>query len=330
MLATADSLPIHVLVGPDMMAQAMKTFHPDLKAGDAYLHNSPYHGNSHAADHTIFVPVIDEAGAHRFTLAVKAHQADCGNSLPTTVYGFAVDVYNEGALIFPAVKVQEDYRDIEDIIRMCEMRIRVPSQWRGDFLAMIGAARIGEREILAFGREVGWDRLDLFGRQWFDYSERRMDARFGNCRKRRRRRAARMTHIPGTSPGGIPIVAVIEFQSRRRDDRRRPYGEHGRPALRTEPHRILLQDRGSSRSVQQRRRRYPAQRRKLPSNSHPSSGRRGRRHPETSHELFGLDDQSRRPRHACSLSRLKPTWRRFGNRGIRRIPATVVLGRVRR
>ncbi|MCA3441573.1 MAG: hydantoinase B/oxoprolinase family protein, partial [Rhodobacter sp.] len=27
LLATADSLPIHVLVGPDMMAQAMKEFH---------------------------------------------------------------------------------------------------------------------------------------------------------------------------------------------------------------------------------------------------------------------------------------------------------------
>ena len=210
MLATADSLPIHVLVGPDMMARAMKTFHPDLKAGDAYLHNSPYHGNSHAADHTILVPVIDDDGAHRFTLAVKAHQADCGNSLPTTYMGSAVDVYNEGALIFPAVKAQEDYRDIEDIIRMCEMRIRVPSQWRGDFLAMIGAARIGEREILAFGREVGWDRLDLFGRQWFDYSERRMDVRLRQLPKAKTTASSTHDPIPGTPPGGIPIVAVIE------------------------------------------------------------------------------------------------------------------------
>ena len=30
LLATADSLPIHVLVGPDMMARAMKEFHPQL------------------------------------------------------------------------------------------------------------------------------------------------------------------------------------------------------------------------------------------------------------------------------------------------------------
>src|SRR5215472_4982875 len=137
LLATADSLPIHVLVGPNLMAGAVKQFHPVLKRGDAFLHNSPYHGNSHAADHTILVPVIDDEGVHRFTVLTKAHQADCGNALPTTYMGAAVDVYAEGALIFPATKVQQDYQDIEDIVRICELRIRVPSQWKGDFLAMV-------------------------------------------------------------------------------------------------------------------------------------------------------------------------------------------------
>ena len=61
---------------------------------------------------------------------------------PTTYMGHARDVYHEGALIFPAVKVQEDYQDIDDIIRMCKMRIRVPEQWWGDYLAALGAARL--------------------------------------------------------------------------------------------------------------------------------------------------------------------------------------------
>ena len=43
---------------------------------------------------------------------------------------------------------------------MCQMRIRVPEQWWGDYLATLGAARVGEREILALGREIGWDTLD--------------------------------------------------------------------------------------------------------------------------------------------------------------------------
>ena len=50
MLAMAESLPIHVMSGPDLMARDMKEIHPTLRRGDAFLHNSPYHGNSHAAD----------------------------------------------------------------------------------------------------------------------------------------------------------------------------------------------------------------------------------------------------------------------------------------
>ena len=171
LLSSAEALPIHVLIGSDMMSEAMHQFHPELKRGDAFLHNSPYHGNSHAGDHTILVPVIDDNGEHHFTMLSKAHMADIGNSLPITLHAGAKDVYEEGALIFPAVKVQEDYKNIKDIQRMCEMRIRIPEQWRGDFLAMIGAARIGEREMLALAKDVGWERLHAFEEQWFDYSE---------------------------------------------------------------------------------------------------------------------------------------------------------------
>lgn len=174
LLAMADSLPIHVMSGPDLMAQAMLKFHPEVKAGDAFLHNSPYHGNSHAADHTLLIPVVDR-GQHRFTLLVKAHQADCGNAAPTTYSVEATDVYSEGALIFPCVKVQSDYNDIDDIIRMCRMRIRVPDQWWGDYLAMVGAGRVGERLLLDLGRDLGWEVLDDYRDAWFDYSERCME-----------------------------------------------------------------------------------------------------------------------------------------------------------
>lgn len=174
LLTAADSLPIHVLSGPDLMARSVAHFHPDMRAGDAFLHNSPYHGCSHPADLSIIAPVMDEQGVHRFTVLAKAHQADIGNSQPTTYMADARDVYHEGALIFPAVQVQRDGRDIADIIRMCETRIRVPHQWRGDYLSTVGAVRIGEKALTELAREIGWDRLDQFADQWFDYSEARM------------------------------------------------------------------------------------------------------------------------------------------------------------
>jgi N-methylhydantoinase B/oxoprolinase/acetone carboxylase alpha subunit len=209
LIAVGESLPIHVMVGPDLMARSMLELHPRLRPGDAFLHNSPYHGCSHPADQSILVPVIDQDGVHRFTVLAKAHQADIGNAQPTTYVPTARDVYEEGALIFPAVKIQADYRDIDDIVRLCLMRIRVPEQWRGDYLAALGAARVGERELLAVGAELGWDRLLAFVEAWLDYSEQRMVAALRRLPSGRVVGVSVHDPFPGTPPEGLPVTAMV-------------------------------------------------------------------------------------------------------------------------
>jgi N-methylhydantoinase B len=212
-LVMADSLPIHIMRGPDIMARWMKEFHPVLRRGDAFLHNSPYHGNSHAADLAVIVPIVDEQGEHRFTALAKGHLADIGNALPTTYMAHARDVYEEGALIFPAVQVQRDYRDIDDIIRMCMVRIRAPEIWRGDYLAILGAARIAERRILELGAELGWDTLHAYTRDWFDYSEQMMDAAIRRMPSGRVTAYANHDPLPGIVPDGIPLKVTVEVKA---------------------------------------------------------------------------------------------------------------------
>ncbi|WP_331375760.1 hydantoinase B/oxoprolinase family protein [Sinorhizobium chiapasense] len=209
LLSAADSLPIHVLSGPDLMAKAMMSFHPELRPGDAFLHNSPYHGCSHAADHTILAPVIDAEGVHRFTVVVKAHQADIGNSAPTTYFATAKDVYEEGALLFPAVRVQSNYQDIDDIIRMCRLRIRVPNQWYGDYLAMVGAARAGEQELLALGAEIGWDVISEFQTQWLEYSRTRMLEAIAKLPEMVSSGQSHHDPMFGTPPTGVDVAATV-------------------------------------------------------------------------------------------------------------------------
>jgi N-methylhydantoinase B len=211
LVTVADSIPIHVMVGPDDMSRAMHAYHPVLRRGDAFLHNSPYHGNSHAADLSILVPVIDDDGIHRFTVLSKAHQADIGNAAPTTYMPTARDVYEEGALLFPAVKVEENYETIDDIVRMCRMRIRVPEQWHGDFIALLGAARVGEREILALGREVGWDALEDYIGTWLDYGDSMMAEAIAGLPAGRATAETRHDHFPGTPEAGVPIRATVEI-----------------------------------------------------------------------------------------------------------------------
>lgn len=210
LLTAADSLPIHVLSGPDLMAKSVMDFHPDQQPGDAFLHNSPYHGCSHPADLSVIAPIFDRDERHRFTLLAKAHQADIGNSQPTTYMGEAIDVYNEGALIFPAVQVQRDWRDIDDIIRMCKVRIRVPHQWHGDYLSTVGAVRVGERNLTALAEDIGWDRLEDFAAEWFDYSESRMVEAIAALPSGKVRGTSTHDPFPGLPAEGVMISSHID------------------------------------------------------------------------------------------------------------------------
>jgi len=211
LLASAESLPIHVMSGPDLISHYMREVHPTLAPGDAFLHNSPYDGNSHAADHCLLAPVVSDDGVHRFTVLVKAHLADCGNAQPTSYVPTAQDVYEEGALIFPCVRVQEAYEDCVDIVRMCMERIRVPEQWRGDYLGLLGAVRIGEREVLALGEELGWGLLNGYAESWFDYSEERMLAAIRRLPAGRVQASNSHDPFPGTD-GGVPISVTVDVR----------------------------------------------------------------------------------------------------------------------
>jgi N-methylhydantoinase B len=170
LLAAADGMPVHVF-GSHLITRSVAELHPDMREGDAFLHNDPYRGNTHAADHTIVVPVFFEEEV-LFYICAKAHQADCGNALPTTYMPGAKDVYEEGALIFPGVQIQRDRKDIQDVIRMCTARIRHPEQWYGDYLAALGAARVGERRLLELLGKYTKQTVKSFVAEWFNYSER--------------------------------------------------------------------------------------------------------------------------------------------------------------
>jgi N-methylhydantoinase B len=207
----AESLPIHMMSGPDLISRAVRNAHPELAAGDAFLHNSPYNGNSHAADHSLLVPVVDAEGVHRFSVVAKAHQADCGNSQPTTYMASAQDVYQEGALLFDAFRAQTDYRDNEDLLRTCRLRIRVPDQWWGDYLALLGAVRTGERRILELGAELGWGELERFTSEWFAYSEVAMSEAIGRLPTGRLTVTSRHDPFPG-APDGVDVKADIEVR----------------------------------------------------------------------------------------------------------------------
>jgi N-methylhydantoinase B len=207
LLAAAEGLQVHVL-GAGLQTGSMRELHPDLAEGDAFLHNDPYLGNTHTADFTLLVPVFHE-GRHVFTACAKAHQADCGNAAPSTYMPYATDLYEEGGLNFPCVQIQRGHRDIEDIVRMCRRRIRVADMWYGDYLAMVGAGRIGERRIKETVERYGIETIEAFVADWLDYSEQRAEAALRELPSCKLHASSPHDPMPG-HPDGIPVGVEIE------------------------------------------------------------------------------------------------------------------------
>lgn len=171
-IALAESIPVHCA---NMGLTVNPCFtHPEgIKEGDLFLNNSPYHGNTHHADYTYIAPVFF-GGELMFFAVTKGHQADCGNSIPSTYHPTAKDMYEEGALDWPCIKIQKDYQDVHDIIKIAQQRIRVPEMWYGDYLACVGSSRTGEKRLIQMCQEYGNDIIKDFCDAYQEYGSKRM------------------------------------------------------------------------------------------------------------------------------------------------------------
>lgn len=171
-LALPASLPVHC-GNVDLTVKPCFDHVDGIKKGDMFLNNDPLLGNTHHADYTYISPVFFKEQLV-FWVVAKAHMGDCGNSSPTTYHVKATDIFNEGALDWPCVKIQKDYQDVSDLINIAKSRIRSPETWYGDHLACVGAVRIGERRVVELCEEYGVDTLLAFAEEYQKYGEKRM------------------------------------------------------------------------------------------------------------------------------------------------------------
>ena len=171
-IALAESIPVHCA---NMGLTVRPCFdHPEgIQPGDLFLNNSPYHGNTHHADYTYIAPVFHD-GELMFFAVTKGHQADIGNSIPSTYAPTARDMFEEGAIDWPCIKIQKNYKDVPDIIAIAQMHNRVPEMWYGDYLACVGSSRVGEKRLAALCEEYGNDIIKRFCEAYQDYGARRM------------------------------------------------------------------------------------------------------------------------------------------------------------
>jgi N-methylhydantoinase B len=152
LVAQADHIPVHVGALP-WATKAVEARFPNAAPGDVILMNDPQHGGSHLPDLTIFVPVFD-GDKRLFWTVVRAHQSDIGGSTHGAYNPSARDIWTEGLRI-PPILLYESGRQRDDIIDLLALNTRHGRDFRGDLLAMVGAARLGERRMAKLFAEFG-------------------------------------------------------------------------------------------------------------------------------------------------------------------------------
>jgi len=204
-----EGIPTH-LMNIQYVPEYTLAHFDEIEPGDCFLTNSPYAGNSHHADYTLHAPVFydDEP---LFWVINKAHQADVGAPEPTTYLADAKNVYEEGTH-FPSVRIQEDYDDKADIVRLCKQNIRLgEEQWYGDYRAQISAVRTGERKLQDLCDEYGLDTVKRFCEEWLAYGEEMMQTEIAGLPDETVEYTAYHDPIEG-APDGVPVHVDVDIR----------------------------------------------------------------------------------------------------------------------
>src|SRR5215472_3760637 len=174
LIAQAEHVPIHVGALPYAARAVSEYFAGDIRPGDAFLLNDPYHGGNHLPDLTVFVPVFEDE-APRFWSINRAHQSDIGGAAHGAYNAGATDIWQEGLRI-PPLRLCDAGKLRHDVLATIAANVRHPRDFRGDLAAMIGSAHVGERRLLALAAEFGWPLAHAAIEAVLDGAERRTRA----------------------------------------------------------------------------------------------------------------------------------------------------------
>jgi len=147
LVAQADHIPVHVGAMPFAAAAVLEAFAGRIRPGTCYLLNDPWHGGSHLPDLTIVLPVFS-GSEPIFLCVVRAHQSDIGGATHGGYNPAAHEIWQEGIRI-PPILIGEDGGLREDLVGMLALNTRIARDFRGDLMAMWGAARLGAERLRA-------------------------------------------------------------------------------------------------------------------------------------------------------------------------------------
>jgi 5-oxoprolinase (ATP-hydrolysing) len=160
LIANAPHMPVHL----GSMGESIKMVirrNPDIRRGDVYMLNDPYHGGTHLPDITVVTPVFGGEGDEIwFYVASRGHHAEIGGVSPGSMPAGSARVEEEGVLIDNWLLAKDGrLREAETIrlLQTAEYPSRDPATNLADLRAQIAANAKGIAELHRLVDHFGLD-----------------------------------------------------------------------------------------------------------------------------------------------------------------------------
>ncbi len=142
----------------------------ELRAGDVFVANDPYHGGGHLPDYNVFAPVVVD-GHLVLIPSIQCHHGDTGGAVPGGYNVTAADIWGEGVR-WPVVKVIDQGAERRDVLYALHANNRLEG-FAGDLRAQIGAAQAAAERLTELVNRYGVYVVEGCVDQMIEYASRR-------------------------------------------------------------------------------------------------------------------------------------------------------------
>ena len=179
LIANAPHMPVHL----GSMGESIKTVIRDnagqMRAGDVFVLNDPYHGGTHLPDVTVITPVYLGASARpNFYVGSRGHHADIGGTTPGSMPPFSTTIDEEGVQIVNFKLVDQGVLQEEKMLTLLRTGggtttypSRNPAQNMADMKAQIAANQRGAQELQKMVDEYSLPVVEAYMRHVQDNAE---------------------------------------------------------------------------------------------------------------------------------------------------------------
>lgn len=174
-VAQGNDIPVHLGAVPHTVRAALGSFPIETwNEGDGVLLNDPYAGGTHLPDMSLIAPIFVGGKLLAFSLS-RVHWPDVGGIAPGSS-SVSDEILKEGLRV-PPLRIIEQGRLREDVLRLILANVRVPSDRKGDFSAQRAGAERMRTRLLDLAARYGADTIAEAMRDTQVYSRRLIERR---------------------------------------------------------------------------------------------------------------------------------------------------------